>query len=48
VPIDSIHDWHLWTMDGEYHVASCHVVVASHLSVNEIIAIKTPARTILK
>lgn len=48
LPIDSVHDWHLWTMDGEYHVASCHVVVASHLSVDEIIAIKTQARTILK
>ena len=48
LPIDSIHDWHLWTMDGEYHVVSCHVVVASHLSVNEIIAIKTQARKILE
>jgi cobalt-zinc-cadmium efflux system protein len=48
LPIYSIHDWHLWTMDGEYHVVSCHIVVASHLSADEIIAIKKQAREILK
>jgi cobalt-zinc-cadmium efflux system protein len=47
LPIYSIHDWHLWSMDGEYHVVSCHVVVAPHLSVAEIITIKKQVRKIL-
>lgn len=27
--IESIHDLHLWSMDGNYHVGSLHVVVSS-------------------
>ncbi len=47
LPIHSIHDWHLWSMDGEYHVVSCHIVVAPHLSIDEIMAIKKQIRKIL-
>ncbi len=48
LPIQSIHDWHLWTMDGEYHVLSCHVVVADNLPSKDIIDLKTQIRTLLK
>jgi cobalt-zinc-cadmium efflux system protein len=26
--VKAVHDLHLWTLDGEYHVASVHVVIA--------------------
>lgn len=48
LPIRSIHDWHLWTMDGEYHVLSFHIVIADHLSSKEIILLKKRVREILK
>ncbi len=48
LPIQSIHDWHLWTMDGEYHVLSCHVVVADNLPSKDIIDLKTQIRELLK
>jgi cobalt-zinc-cadmium efflux system protein len=48
LPILSIHDWHLWTMDGEYHVLSCHIVVANHWLAEDIIKIKQQVRELLK
>ncbi len=48
LPIHSIHDWHLWTMDGEYNIVSCHIVVDHNLSTAEVIAIKKQVREILK
>lgn len=47
-PIQSIHDCHLWTMDGEYHLLSCHVVVADNLPSKDIIVLKTQIRSLLK
>ena len=48
LPIRSIHDWHLWTMDGEYHVVSFHIVVANNLLAENIIKLKQQAREFLK
>jgi cobalt-zinc-cadmium efflux system protein len=48
LPIISIHDWHLWTMDGEYHVLSFHVVVADKLPSDEIVRLKKQIRDTLK
>jgi cobalt-zinc-cadmium efflux system protein len=48
LPIHSIHDWHLWTMDGEYNVLSFHVVVTDLLSSKDIISLKKHIREILK
>ena len=48
LPIRSIHDWHLWTMDGEYHVVSFHIVVANNLLAEDIIKLKRQAREFLK
>jgi cobalt-zinc-cadmium efflux system protein len=48
LPIHSLHDWHLWTMDGEYHVLSFHVVVTSNFPATEIISLKQKIREILK
>jgi cobalt-zinc-cadmium efflux system protein len=35
-----VHDIHLWTMDGDFHVGTLHVVVAQGLSSMEQIALK--------
>lgn len=36
----SIHDVHLWTMDGQYNISSMHVVVNSGLSQDDIAKLK--------
>ncbi|MEZ5672907.1 MAG: cation diffusion facilitator family transporter [Thiotrichaceae bacterium] len=46
--IQSIHDWHVWTLDGEHHILSLHVVVADDVSMLEIIQLKQQIRDILK
>jgi cobalt-zinc-cadmium efflux system protein len=38
--VKSIHDLHLWTMDGEYNISSLHVVVEPALSRQEISTLK--------
>lgn len=48
LPIYSIHDLHLWTMDGEYHVLTCHVVIEDNLPALEMMAIKQQLRELLK
>ncbi|OQY53126.1 MAG: cation transporter [Candidatus Parabeggiatoa sp. nov. 2] len=48
LPIRSIHDWHLWTMDGEYNVLSFHVVVADNMESEKIVGLKKQIRQILK
>jgi cobalt-zinc-cadmium efflux system protein len=47
LPIESIHDWHVWTMDGEYHVLSLHVVVADTMTVEATIQLKQQIREML-
>jgi cobalt-zinc-cadmium efflux system protein len=46
--IQSVHDWHVWTLDGEYHVLSLHLVVADDLPVRAVIELKQQIREILK
>jgi len=48
LPIRSIQDWHLWTMDGEYHVVSFHIVVANNLLAEDIIKLKQQIRELIK
>ncbi|MDR3133421.1 MAG: cation diffusion facilitator family transporter [Prevotellaceae bacterium] len=38
--VKSIHDLHLWTLDGEYNISSLHVVVEPALSHQEISILK--------
>ena len=48
LPGNSVHDLHLWTMDGSYHVLSFHLVIADNLSKQNIVYLKKQARDILK
>ena len=42
--IVSVHDTHVWSLDGEYHVLTAHVVVAALASNQEITALKSQVR----
>ncbi|MFT6854776.1 MAG: cobalt-zinc-cadmium efflux system protein [Cyclobacteriaceae bacterium] len=39
--IKSIHDCHAWTMDGQYHILSLHLVLHKSKSIEELHALKT-------
>jgi cobalt-zinc-cadmium efflux system protein len=45
--IHDVHDFHSWTLDGSYHVASLHMSVNPNLSVDDIEKIKQLARKAL-
>jgi cobalt-zinc-cadmium efflux system protein len=42
--ISNIHDLHVWTMDGSYHVATLHIEVVKELSLNETEELKAKVR----
>lgn len=42
----SIHDTHLWSLDGEYHILTAHVVVADTASIDDMIRVKSNVRRI--
>ncbi len=46
--IKSVHDTHLWTIDGEKVVFTLHVVVDQSLISDEIIALKKAVRTLCR
>ncbi len=45
--IQSVHDTHLWTMDGEYNIFTTHVVVGASLPEKSIKNIKSQVRSII-
>lgn len=46
--VESVHDVHIWSMDGEYNVFSAHLVINDDLNAKEIIEIKNHARKIFR
>ncbi len=42
--VDAVHDTHIWSMDGEYHVLTTHIVIPDALTDTEAAAIKTKVR----
>lgn len=44
--VTDVHDIHIWTMDGQYNVLSCHLVVDEAASVKAITEIKRNARKV--
>ncbi|CAM1370713.1 cation diffusion facilitator family transporter [Tenacibaculum xiamenense] len=38
--VESVHDCHVWTMDGEYNVFSSHIVVNENLNLSELESLK--------
>lgn len=46
--VKSVHDVHIWSMDGDYIVLSAHIVVSDTISANQIIEIKKAVRQLIK
>ncbi|MDR2802279.1 MAG: cation diffusion facilitator family transporter [Prevotellaceae bacterium] len=46
--VKSLHDLHLWTMDGEYNISSLHAVVEPALTAQQIITLKRQIKNVLK
>jgi cobalt-zinc-cadmium efflux system protein len=46
--VKSVHDLHLWTMDGEFNISSVHVVVHANLDSIVITEIKNKVKHIMK
>jgi cobalt-zinc-cadmium efflux system protein len=43
-----VHDCHIWTMDGDYHILSIHVVISNALDLSQISELKERIKTKLK
>jgi len=46
--VESLHDFHLWTMDSEYMVLTVHLVVKPTIEKEELQALRTAAHLLLK
>lgn len=46
--ISGIHDCHAWTMDGQYHVLTIHIVLDKDYRLSELLEIKQQVKTIVK
>ncbi|MDR1341098.1 MAG: cation diffusion facilitator family transporter [Prevotellaceae bacterium] len=46
--IESVHDLHLWTMDGEYNISSVHIVVGANQDSSGIMELKRQVKQIFK
>jgi cobalt-zinc-cadmium efflux system protein len=46
--IESMHDLHIWTMDGEFNISSIHIVVGINQSHSGITEIKNQVKQIMK
>ncbi len=46
--INAIHDVHAWSLDGEHHVMSIHVVLEDDVALSELESIKKNIRSLLK
>lgn len=46
--VEKVHDMHTWTMDGDYHVMTVHLVLDEDVDLDTGAIIKSKARDILK
>lgn len=44
--VSSIHDLHLWSLDGEHNISTLHVVLARPVPLEELVRLKTEIRRI--
>lgn len=45
--IKSVHDCHMWTLEGEQNIFSAHLVVDENHQIKDLIAVKTKVRKLL-
>lgn len=43
-----VHDCHIWSMDGDYHVFSAHLVLDQPYNLHELANIKQKAKVLLE
>jgi len=46
--VDSVHDVHIWSLDGQYHVLSAHIVVPDDLDRERIVSLKNHVRKVIR
>ena len=46
--LDSVHHMHIWSLDGEQHVFSCHVIVDPNCDMDRLKVMKEQIKRILK
>ena len=46
--VESLHDLHIWSMDGSYNIMSVHLVVKEDLGREETLRIRTAAREVAR
>ena len=46
--IADVHDMHVWTLDGQYHVLSAHLVLHQSRPVHELAAVRAQVNKLLK
>ena len=46
--ISDVHDLHVWTLDGNYHILTAHLVLYSNRSVDELTAVRTDVHHLLR
>ena len=46
--IADVHDSHAWTMDGEYHIFTIHIVLKNDHRLSELTVIKEKVKSIVK
>jgi cobalt-zinc-cadmium efflux system protein len=46
-PVIAVHDMHAWSMDGEYHLLACHVVVPDDFSIADAEGLKKAIRSVV-
>lgn len=46
--IQSMHDTHIWSMDGAYHVLTTHLVLVPSVTTDQMVQLKQKARQTLK
>jgi cobalt-zinc-cadmium efflux system protein len=46
--VESVHDLHLWTMDGEYHILTTHVVLHATMDLKELEVFKGKIKQCLR
>ena len=46
--VQDIHDTHIWSMDGAFHVLTTHIVIEDEASTEEIINLKQQVRALIE
>ena len=46
--IVDVHDMHVWTLDGSYHVLTAHLVLSHNQSIDDLTAVRSEVHRLLK